>query len=101
MSYTRQSYISSEDFNEQHAARHLNDIEWNSYIGKEISKELHKRLLPYNSEYILPYKDILPLLEAGYLGTVIEILEQTEAPLDKLEELKQWLIQSCKEATVL
>ena len=68
--YTRDEYLTSGNGQKAYAAQCLDSIEWNKKVGGDIANELHKKLLPYYSEFVMPYLNILPLLESGYLGTV-------------------------------
>lgn len=99
--FKRKEYLTSGDSRKAYAAQCMNKIEWNKYIGGEISNKLHEKLLPYHSGYVLPFKDILPLLEAGYLGTVKEMTESFNPEIDELKDIQKWLLESITEADEL
>lgn len=99
--YTRDEYLTSGNGQKAYAAQCLDSIEWNKYIGGEISNELHKKLLPYYAEFVMPFKDILPLLESGYLGTVKEIASTLKPEIESLKDIQKWLIKSVNEADEL
>lgn len=99
--YKRKEYLISGDSRKAYAAQCMCKIEWNKYIGGEISNKLHEKLLPYHYEYVIPFKDILPLLEAGYLGTVKEMTESFNPEIDELKDVQKWLLESITEADEL
>ena len=49
----------------------------------------------------MPYLNILPLLESGYLGTVKEIASSLQPEIESLKDIQLWLIESVTEADEL
>lgn len=99
--YTRNEYLTSGNGQKAYAAQCLDSIEWNKKVGGDIANELHKKLLPYYSEFVMPYLNILPLLESGYLGTVKEIASTLKPEIESLKDIQLWLIDAVTEADEL
>lgn len=96
--YSREEYLNSTDCKKQNLARDNVGLDWNYVIAPTIDRDLHEKLLDIDSEEVLPFIQLLPLISSGYFGTAIEVLEQTDTTDAELINIKNWLISSLTEA---
>lgn len=100
--YNRDYYLENRVFNNnecvipQHAYTNIG-LDWNYFIAKYIDRDLHEKLLPFDSSLLMDFVPILTLLQSGYFETCIKILEQINLS-GELAEVKQWLINTLIEA---
>ncbi len=95
--YSRKEYLESDDCWKQSTALSYSGLDWNYYIGLELDRDLHERLLSFPASEVLPFASILPLIRSGYLATARSLVETTTVTED-LAETRQWLIDSLAEA---
>lgn len=96
--YSRQEYLESTDCRKQNLARDHEGLDWNYAIAPKLDRDLHERLLSFDSSEVLPFIQILPLINSGYFGTAIEILDGLVAETETLANLKEWLVGALNEA---
>lgn len=95
--YSRKEYLESDDCWKQSTALSYSGLDWNYYIGLELDRDLHERLLSFPASEVLPFASILPLIRSGYLATAKSLVESSTVSSD-LEETKQWLMAALDEA---
>lgn len=96
--YSRKEYLESTDCRNQCMARNNEGLDWNYAIAPVIDRDLHEKLLEIESDEVLPFVQLLPLISSGYFGTAIDILERTDTTNSELIVIKNWLISALTEA---
>ena len=95
--YSRKDYLESIDCRKQCLARNNEGLDWNYAIAPIIDRDLHEKLLPFNSDDLLPFVQILPLIRSGYFDTALNLVSAISAEGD-LQEVQDWLIDALTEA---
>lgn len=72
-------------------------LDWNYYIARHLDRDLHEKLLSFDSALVLPLVNVLPLISSGYFYTAKQIVENAEID-PALEDVRQWLVQALTEA---
>lgn len=96
--YSRKDYLASTDCSKQCLARNNEGLDWNYAIAPAIDRNLHEKLLEVDSEDVLPFIQLLPLIVSGYFGTALDILATIEPTDAKLLDIKVWLVGALNEA---
>lgn len=96
--YKRNEYLESTDCVKQSLARDNSGLDWNYAIAKRIDRDLHERLLPFDSSMLLDFASVLPLISSGYFHTAMGIIETLNVENENLNEVKEWLLQTLEEA---
>lgn len=96
--YSRNEYLNSTDCRKQCLARNNEGLDWNYAIAKAVDRDLHEKLLNIDSAEVLPFIQVLPLVNSGYFCTAIDYIKNQECSDEKLNEVKNWLISSLTEA---
>ena len=96
--YKRNEYLESTDCVKQSLARENSGLDWNYAIAKRIDRDLHERLLPFDSSMLLDFAPVLPLISSGYFNTARGIIETLNVENENLNEVKEWLLQTLEEA---
>lgn len=96
--YSRNEYLESTDCKKQCLARNNEGLDWNYAIAPVIDRDLHEKLLDIDSDEVLPFIQLLPLISSGYFSTAIEILDTIDTTDAELIVIKNWLISSLTEA---
>lgn len=100
--YSRSYFVSQRDFLPEEAAlasvaASLSGLDWNYTIARHIDRDLHERLLPFDSSMLIDFASVLPLISSGYFHTARTIV--TAAAIDEsLEETRTWLVSALAEA---
>lgn len=96
--YSRDEYLESTDCKKQCLARNNEGLDWNYAIAPVIDRDLHEKLLDIDSNEVLPFIQLLPLISSGYFSTAIEILDTIDTTDAELIVIKNWLISALTEA---
>ena len=96
--YKRKEYLESTDCARQSMARDNSGLDWNYAIAKRIDRDLHERLLPFDSSLLLDFAPVLPLISSGYFHTARGIIDGLTVENEELEEVRKWLIDALVEA---
>lgn len=96
--YSRNEYLESTDCKKQCLALNNEGLDWNYAIAPVIDRDLHEKLLDIDSDEVLPFIQLLPLISSGYFSTAIEILDTIDTTDAELIVIKNWLISSLTEA---
>lgn len=96
--YKRKEYLESTDCARQSMARDNSGLDWNYAIAKRIDRDLHERLLPFDSSLLLDFAPVLPLISSGYFHTARGIIDGLTVENEELEEVRKWLIDALEEA---
>ena len=96
--YKRKEYLESTDCSRQSMARDNSGLDWNYAIAKRIDRDLHKRLLPFDSSLLLDFSPVLPLISSGYFHTARGIIDGLTVENKELDEVRKWLIGALEEA---
>lgn len=95
--YARSEYLESTDCRRQNLARDNTGLDWNYAIAPQIERDLHEKLLPFNSELLLGFVNILTLISHAYFDTAKTLLLSIDCD-ESLAEVKTWLIGALEEA---
>lgn len=95
--YKRQEYLESTDCKKQSMARNNAGLDWNYAIASTIDRDLHEKLIPFDSSLLMGFVAILPLISSGYFETAKSQVESLVCD-DSLADVKAWLVQSLDEA---
>lgn len=95
--YARSEYLESTDCRKQNLARDNEGLDWNYAIAPQIERDLHERLLPFDSELLLGFVNILTLISCAYFDTAKALVENLNCD-ESLTEVKAWLIGALEEA---
>lgn len=96
--YKRKEYLESTDCARQSMARDNSGLDWNYAIAKRIDRDLHERLLPFDSSLLLDFAPVLPLISSGYFHTARGIIDGLTVENEELDEVRKWLIDALEEA---
>jgi len=95
--YSRQEYLISTECRKQSLALSNKGLDWNYAIAGKLDRDLHEKLLPFDSSLLVNFIQILPLISSGYFDTAKKMVAETE--LDpSLDEVKAWLLNALSEA---
>ena len=94
----RTEYLESTDCVKQSLARENAGLDWNYAISKRIDRDLHERLLPFDSSLLLDFAPVLPLISSGYFHTARGIIDGLTVENEELDEVRKWLIDALEEA---
>ena len=94
----RTEYLESTDCVKQSLARENAGLDWNYAISKRIDRDLHEKLLPFDSSLLIDFAPVLPLISSGYFHTARGIIEGLTVENEELNEIKEWLLQTLEEA---
>ena len=76
----------------------LGCILWCYFIYLRIDRDLHERLLPFDSSLLLDFAPVLPLISSGYFHTARGIIDGLTVENEELDEVRKWLIGALEEA---
>ena len=96
--YKRKEYLESTDCARQSMARDNSGLDWNYAIAKRIDRDLHERILPFDSSLLLDFAPVLPLISSGYFHTARGIIDGLTVENEELDEVRKWLIDALEEA---
>lgn len=96
--YKRNEYLESTDCVKQSLARENSGLDWNYAIAKRIDRDLHDRLLPFDSSLLIDFATVLPLISSGYFHTARGIIEGLTVENEELNEVREWLLQALQDA---
>lgn len=95
--YKRNEYLQSTDTIKQAMALSNEGLNWNYKIAPLIDRDLHEKLLPFDSKLLMDFIQILPLIRSGYFDTAKSLVQNLTVD-ESLNDVKQWLIQTLNEA---
>lgn len=95
--YSRKEYLESTDCRKQNLARDHVGLDWNYAIAPQIERDLHERLLPFDSSLLMGFMNILTLISCAYFETAKTVLLSLDCD-ESLTEVKDWLIGALEEA---
>lgn len=95
--YSRQEYLESTDCRKQNLARDHQGLDWNYAIAPQIERDLHEKLLPFNSQLLMGFVDILTLISCAYFDTAKTLVQSLDCD-ESLAEVKEWLVAALEEA---
>lgn len=96
--YKRKEYLESTDCSRQSMARDNSGLDWNYAIAQKIDRDLHEKLLPFDSSLLLDFEPVLPLISSGYFHTARGIINGLTVENEELNEVRKWLIGALEEA---
>ena len=99
-SYNRKQLKKEGDFSNitvWQACNELSGLDWNYFIAPYIDRDLHEKLLPFDSSLWNNFIPILTLIRSGYFDTARTLIENTEFD-SSLDEIKAWLTTTLRSA---
>lgn len=95
--YKRLEYLQSNDCKKQSLARNHEGLDWNYAIAPILDRDLHEKLLPFDSSILIGFVSILPLISSGYFETAKNQISAIACD-ESLAAVQAWLIQALDEA---
>lgn len=78
-------------------ARNNEGLDWNYAIAETIDRDLHEKLLQFDSSLLTNFIQILPLISSGYFHTA-KLLVESATIDESLNDTREWLVNALTEA---
>jgi len=89
--------MQSIDCFKQSLARANSGLDWNYVIAEKIDRDLHEKLLNFDSTNLIQFSTIITLIRSGYFWTAKIALADIKLNTE-LEAVKTWLVSALTEA---